>query len=157
VLDCLSLCMSAHPLPSLPPPSGGFASRSGSHQRCWCLPVVSVFKHRFPRSSSWFLGELPFKLLLFLRPPSAPLCVVCCHGIRHSLPLWQILLGSEYVSTSKGNAIACSGAASARVLLVRAHLLVAQSVQLIRTWPGYGPARREIGLRKKAALAERIA
>jgi hypothetical protein len=61
-------------LSSLPPLSGGFASQgpaSAAGAFLWCRCSNAAL-----RSSSWFLREVVFELLLFLRASSAPLCVV---------------------------------------------------------------------------------
>jgi hypothetical protein len=61
-------------LSSLPPLSGGFASQgpaSAAGAFLWCRCSNTAL-----RSFSWFLREVVFELLLFLRASSAPLCVV---------------------------------------------------------------------------------
>jgi hypothetical protein len=62
---CAKVCTSS----SLPPLSGGLRV-SGGYQRCWCLPVWCRCSNTVVRRISWFLGEVAFKLLLFLRAPS---------------------------------------------------------------------------------------
>jgi hypothetical protein len=69
------LVQSAHSLRSLPPLSGGFASQgpaSAAGAFLWCRCSNAALRS----SSSWFLREVVFELLLFLRASSAPLCVV---------------------------------------------------------------------------------
>jgi hypothetical protein len=74
VLACLSLCK-VHSL--FPTTAVRWLRVSGSRQRAadgaflWCR-----YSNTALRSFLWFLGEVAFKLLLFIRAPSAPLCVV---------------------------------------------------------------------------------
>jgi hypothetical protein len=81
-LPLLACAKCGRTLPSLPPPSVGFASQgqgpaSAADAFLWCRCSNAAL-----RSSSWFLGEVAFKPLPFLRAPSArPLCVVVARAL----------------------------------------------------------------------------